>query len=255
MTAPPRIDLNCDVGEGCGHDAGIMPFVSSANVACGGHAGDDETMRATIRLARRHGVAIGAHPGHPDRAHGGRRPLPIGPAAAADLVLDQIARLAALAAGDLHHVKLHGALYHQAEEDVALADAIAAALARARPRLVVYGLAGGRLAAAARARGLAVADEAFLDRAYADGGGLVPRGAPGALLTDPALAAARAVALACTGQVRTIGGRDLAIRAATLCLHGDGADPVGTARAVREALAAAGVRIVAATGSTAPADG
>lgn len=248
MKAAMQVDLNCDVGEGAGHDAELMPLVSSANIACGGHAGDDDTMRATVALARRHGVAIGAHPGHPDRAHGGRRPQPISPAAAADLVLGQIERLAAVAGGGLHHVKLHGALYHQAEEDAALAAAIAAALGRAHPRLVVYALAGGRFAAAARACGLAVADEAFLDRAYVDSATLVPRDQPGALVTDPTAAAARAVELVRAGRVRSAGGRDLVIRAATLCLHGDGPNPLALAHAVRQSLAASGIEVTAAVG-------
>lgn len=243
-----QIDLNCDVGEGAGHDAALMPFVSSANIACGGHAGDDDTMRATVALARRHGVAIGAHPGHPDRLHAGRRPLPISPAAAADLVLEQIARLAAVAGGELHHVKLHGALYHQAESDAALATAVAAALGRAHPRLVVYALAGGRFAAAAWACGLAVADEAFVDRAYADAHALVPRDHPGALVTDPAAAATRAVELVRSGRVRCADGRDLVIRADTLCLHGDGANAVALAHAVRESLDAACIEVAAAVG-------
>ena len=250
-----RIDLNCDVGEGAGHDEALMPWISSANIACGGHAGDDDTMRATIALARRHGVAIGAHPGHDDRARAGRRAIAIGPAAAADLVLAQVGRLAALAGETLHHVKLHGALYHQAEADAALAAAIVAALGREHPRLVVYALAGGRFAAAARAHGLAVADEAFLDRAYTDSGALVPRGDPGALLHDPEAGAARAVEIASGGRVRSASGRDLAIRAATLCIHGDGRDPLGIARAVRLALDAAGIRVTAAAGSPAEARG
>jgi UPF0271 protein len=248
MKAAMQVDLNIDVGEGAGHDAALMSLVSSANIACGGHAGDDDTMRTTVALARRHGVAIGAHPGHRDRVHAGRRPLPISPAAAADLVLGQIERLAAVAGGGLHHVKLHGALYHQAEEDAALATAVAAALGRAHPRLAVYALAGGRFAAAARACGLAVADEAFLDRQYADTGALVPRDKPGALVTEPAAAAARAVELVRTGRVRAAGGRDLAIRADTLCIHGDGPSPLALAHAVRQSLAAAGIEVVAAVG-------
>ena len=240
-----RIDLNCDVGEGAGHDPALMTLVSSANIACGGHAGDDDTMRAAVALARRHGVAIGAHPGHQDRAHLGRRVMAISPAAAADLVLAQIGRLTAVAGEALHHVKLHGALYHQAEADAALAGALVAAIAAAQPRLVIYALAGGRFAAAARAGGLAVAEEAFLDRAYADSGALVSRGEPGALLADPAAAAARAVELVRDGRVRSAAGRDLTIRAATLCIHGDGPDPVGIARAVRRALDAAGIVVAA----------
>lgn len=237
------IDINADVGEGAGHDAAIVPLVSAVNIACGAHAGDAATMRETVALALRHGVAVGAHPGHADPAHGGRRPLPVAPAEAADLVAGQIAALEALAGEALVHVKLHGALYHQVADDRALAEAVAARLARSWPRLVVVAPAGSTLAAVARAHGLAVAEEAFIDRAYADDGRLVARSQPGAMLDDPAAAARQAVRLARDGRVRTLGGRDLAVWADTLCVHGDGPDPVGCLRAVRAALAAAGIDV------------
>jgi len=237
------IDINADVGEGAGHDAGIIPLVSSVNIACGAHAGDAATMHETVALALRHGVAIGAHPGHADPAHMGRRPLPVAPAEAAELVARQIAALEAIAGAALAHVKLHGALYHQVGDDAALAEAVAARLARSWPRLVVVAPANSVLATVVRAHGLSVAEEAFIDRAYGDDGRLVARSQPGAMLDDPAAAARQAVRLARAGRVRTVGGRDLAVRADTLCVHGDGPDPVGCLRAVRVALAAAGIDV------------
>lgn len=235
------IDLNCDLGEGGGHDAELMPLITSANIACGGHAGDRDTMRACVELARRHGVAIGGHPGHPDRAHLGRLAVPITPAAAARLVVEQLAALAAVAGSDLVHVKLHGGLYHQVAADAGLAAAVVAALATEWPRLVVFAPAGSLLVSAARAGGLAVAAEAFADRRYGDDGLLVPRSHAAALYGDPQEAAVQAVLIARHHHIRTIGGRQLDLRADTLCLHGDGPDPVGSAQAIRRALAAAGV--------------
>jgi len=240
---PLRIDLNCDLGEEAGHDAEIMPFISSANIACGGHAGDDEIMAATVALARHHGVAIGAHPGHADREHFGRREIQLGGRETAALVTAQIARLAAVAGPHLHHVKLHGGLYHQVSRDALLADAVAAAIAAHWPQLVIYALAGSPLADRGRTAGLLVAEEAFIDRAYALDGSLLPRSRAGATIKDPREAATRAVALATRGRVRAIDGGEIEIAADTLCIHGDGHDPVATARAAREALAAAGVTV------------
>ncbi|MEX0669722.1 MAG: 5-oxoprolinase subunit PxpA [Pirellulales bacterium] len=242
------IDMNCDLGEGLAHDAELMPLISSANIACGGHAGDTGTMTSAVTLARRHGVAIGAHPGHADREHFGRRERPLTPDAAAALVLGQIAALEAIAASDLHHVKLHGALYHQASRDDALAAAIAAALAKHSPGIIVYAFPESALAAEARAVGLAVAEEAFIDRAYLADGSLTPRSRPGAMIADPPAAAARARRLVREGRIETLDGNDLVLHANTLCIHGDGRDPVGIARAVRDALARDGVEIRAAAG-------
>ena len=235
------IDLNCDLGEGGGHDAAIMPLVTSVNIACGAHAGDDRTMRETVALAVRHGVAIGAHPGHDDRVHFGRRELPLEPAAAAALVARQVAALVALAGDAVHHVKLHGALYHQVGRDAALAAAVAARLAAEWPRLVVVAAAGSVLAAVAREHGLTVAEEAFLDRRYADAGTLLPRSLAGAMIDDPAWAAAQAVGIVRDGRIATAAGGSLAIRADTLCVHGDGPDPVACLQAARAALAALGI--------------
>ena len=242
---PICIDLNSDLGEGAGHDAEVMPLITSVNIACGAHAGDDSLMAATVALARRHAVAIGAHPGHADREHFGRREIAMGSAAAAALVTAQIARLAECAGPMLHHVKLHGGLYHQVSRDVADADAVATAIAARWPHLVLYALAGSVLAARARAAGLVVAEEAFIDRAYAVDGSLVPRSWPGGLIGEPSEAAARAVTLATRGRVRAIDGSEIRVTADTLCIHGDGPNPVATARAVRVALAAAGITVTA----------
>ncbi len=242
------IDLNCDVGEGAEHDAALIPLVSSANIAAGAHAGGGETLAATVRLALDHGVAIGAHPGHADRGTFGRRELPITPAAAATLVETQIAAVARCAGTALHHVKLHGGLYHQVGRDPALADAVAAMLAARWPHLVVYAAAGSTLVAAARAAGLAVAEEAFADRRYAPDGSLVPRAQPGGVIVDPATAAAQGVRLATSGRVETSDTSEISVAADTLCIHGDTPAAVAIAAALRAALGAAGVAIRAATG-------
>lgn len=238
-----HVDLNADVGEGVTTDALLMPLVSSANVCAGVHAGDAMLMAETVRLAVRHGVAVGAHPGHPDRGHFGRRPLPVSPAEAAALVDGQIAAVAAIAGGALHHVKLHGGLYHQVGGDPALAAAVAGMLAARWSRLVVYAASGSVLARVARERGLAVAREAFIDRGYLADGTLVPREKAGAAIDDPGAAAARGVRMVVEGVVQTAAGKEIAIEADTLCIHGDGPRAVEIATAVREALAAAGVAV------------
>jgi len=248
------IDLNCDLGEGGRADEALMPLITSANIACGGHAGDEATMRATLRLARRYGVGAGAHPGHEDPAHFGRRELPVTPAAAAELVVRQTERLRRLAAGEgtqLTHVKLHGALYNQASRDPALAAAVVRALAADFPGLPLIALAGSVLEATARGGlGAPVHAEAFADRAYEAGGSLRARGLPGALLRDAAAAERQVLQILRSGRVATWDGRETPLRAETVCLHGDGADPVGFARWLRAALAAAGVAI---QGFTSPA--
>jgi len=237
------VDLNCDLGEGGPHDAALMPLASSANIACGGHAGDDATMAAAVTLARRQGVAIGAHPGHADRQHFGRRELPITPHAAAMLVLEQVERLAAVAGEPPRHVKLHGGLYHQVARDDELARAVAAALTARWPGMILFAPAGSRLIEVARGLGLSVGAEAFIDRAYAADGTLVPRSQPGAVIVEPHAAAERAVRLVQDGRMMASDGSDVVIRADTLCIHGDGTDPTSLAVAVREALAAAGITV------------
>lgn len=245
MTRRPRrtIDLNCDLGEGGPHDADLMPLVSSANIACGGHAGDTGSMAAAVALARRHGVAIGAHPGHADREHFGRRELPITPDEAAALVIDQAAAFEAVAGEPPRHLKLHGGLYHQAGCDEAIGEAIVRAIVARWPRMMLVAFAGSPLVAVARRHGLIVAEEAFLDRAYAADGSLVPRSQPGAMIDDPQVAATRAVRLVREGFIEAIDGRRLPITADTLCIHGDGATSLAIARAVREAFDRAGIQV------------
>lgn len=205
-------------------------------------------MAATVALARRHGVAIGAHPGHFDREHFGRRELPITPAGLEALLNSQVAALVA-AIGELpHHVKLHGGLYHQVGRDRDLAAAFVATMKGRFPETTIIAAAGSQLVEVARERGQPVACEAFLDRAYRPDSGLVPRSEPGAVIADAGQAAARAVRLARDGVVEASDGTLLELWPDTLCLHGDGPDPVECARAVREALTAAGVAIKAGPG-------
>lgn len=234
------IDLNCDLGESfgsysLGNDAAIMPFITSANIACGLHAGDPLVMQATVRLAKEHGVQIGAHPGWPDLQGFGRREMKIDPAEAEALVLYQIGALAAFVRAEgleLRHVKPHGALYNQAAKDAALAEAVARAVKRFSVDLILVGLAGCGLLAAGRAIGLRVAGEAFPDRGYNSDGTLMSRNLPGALLKDPQAIAANAIRLARDG----IRFGDQTVIPDTLCLHGDHPQAVENARLVHQAL-------------------
>ncbi len=240
-----RIDLNCDLGEGVGSDEAILPFITSANVACGLHAGTPTTMRRTVDAALRLGVAVGAHPGFPDPEHFGRRPLQFPPAEIRDLVLYQISALDGFVkgAGRLSHVKAHGALYTMAAGDPSLADAIAQAVRAYDPALVLFGPAGSELARAAGRAGVAFAAEAFADRAYRRDATLVPRTEPGALIDDVERAVAQGLRIVTAGTVRSTDGTDIPLEADTLCLHGDGAQAVPLARGLRQRLEATGVRI------------
>lgn len=246
-----RIDLNCDLGESfgawrMGADEAVMPHVSSANVACGFHAGDPDTMRRTVELARDAGVAIGAHVALPDLQGFGRREMRIMPAEAHAMTLYQVGALAAFAraAGTfLRHVKPHGALYNMAARDARLADAIAAAIRDFDPLLVLVGLAGSELPRAGERHGLAVAHEAFADRRYRADGSLVPRHEAGAVIDDVEASLAQALAIARGGEIAAQDGAALRLRADTLCVHGDHADAPLRARLLHGALSAAGVRI------------
>jgi UPF0271 protein len=245
-----RIDFNCDLGEGCGDDAAILPMVSSASIACGGHAGDDATMRATLRLCRAHGVVAGAHPSFEDREHFGRRALPLPAADIARAVKAQIERLAAIAAGEgmrLVHVKPHGALYNVAADDREVADAIAATVKAFDPSLVLFGLSGSALTDAGTAHGLRVAHEVFAERGYDRRGRLLPRGSDGAVIESLDAAIVQVRRLATRGEVVAHDGSVVALRADTLCLHGDRSDAAQFARAVRAALEADGVAIAPVT--------
>ena len=238
-----RIDFNCDLGEGSGHDVDLMPLITSANIACGAHAGDRESMIATVELARRHAVGIGAHPGYADATHFGRLEQAVSPGEAASLVTEQVARLAEIAGEALRHVKLHGALYNQVAREPGLAHAVAAELSARWPRLIVFALAGSVFARVARERGLRVAEEVFADRRYRADGTLTPRGEPGAVITDEAASAAQVLDLVRDGRVRAGSGTMVPIRADTLCLHGDGPDPVTVARRLRRELASVGIEV------------
>ena len=240
----PRIDLNCDLGEGAGHDAELMGLITSANIACGGHAGDEDTMRETCLLAWQHGVAIGAHPGFEDRENFGRREMPVTPKQVADLVFAQTRILQEIAVGcggRVLHVKLHGALYNMAARDPALARAVAEGAREADPRLTLFALAGSHLIAAAQACGLKVASEVFADRTYQPDGTLTPRTRSNAMIEDEVLAVAQALRIIRDGQVRSMGGASIAVHADTVCLHGDGAHAVAFAHRLNRELAAAGI--------------
>ena len=237
-----NIDLNCDLGESSGSDAAIMPYISSANVACGFHAGNPSVMQATVRLAKQYGVAVGAHPGWPELEGFGRREMSFSVEEVEALVLYQMGALAAIARAEgveLRHVKPHGALYNQAAVNAVLAEAVAGAVKRFRRDLVLVGLAGSSLVERARGIGLSVASEAFPDRVYHPDGTLMSRSLPGAVLHDPAAVAENAVRLATEG-IR-FGGN--VVFPDTLCLHGDNETAAENARLVREALAAAGIAV------------
>lgn len=241
-----RIDLNCDLGEGVGSDEQILPLVTSANIACGFHAGGPAVMRRTVDAALKADVAIGAHPGFADFAGFGRRNVDVSPEDAFELVLYQIGALTGFvtaAGGRLAHVKPHGALYNMAAEDAALADAIARAVKAADPALILFGLPKSELVKAGARAGIPTAREAFADRTYQRHGTLTPRSEANALITDVQQAAAQAVRIATEGKVRTSDGTDIEIQADTICLHGDGVHAVELASEIRRCLLAAGVTV------------
>lgn len=246
---PFRIDLNADVGEGFA-DHELIPLVSSANLACGAHAGDEITMRETVRLAVRHGVALGAHPGFPDREGFGRQVSTTDAAAIQQLVLEQVMRLARIADQEgavIRHVKPHGALYNLAARDPSVSTAVVLACLRAgselRTRLTLFGLAKSPGLEAARELGIPTVAEGFADRGYLSDGTLAPRGTAGALIEDPELAGDRAVRLVLDRRISALDGSDLEQIVETICVHGDTPRAAEIARSVRAALVSAGVSI------------
>ena len=242
------IDLNADVGEGYGQDAALMPLISSANIACGGHIGDADSMREAVALAIEHGVAIGAHPSFPDREHFGRQEMHLGARELHECIVEQIEALASVAAAAgarLRHVKPHGALYNMAARDAELAATIADAIRSVDPTLMVFGLAGSALVKAVDQIGLRGVGEAFADRAYRPDGSLLPRDQPGSVLHDEALVTARAVGMVRDGSVLAVDNRRIAIQADTICLHGDTSGADVMARRIRDAFAAAGITVSA----------
>ena len=243
------MDLNCDMGEmpdavRDGTQDALMASVTSVNVACGGHAGDPDTMEATIRQALRHGVRVGAHPGYPDRARFGRVEVPMTGEQVAVAVHQQIetlARIAQRCGATIGHVKPHGALYNLAARDIAVAGAFADGVARWRRDAILVGLAGSVMLEAFAQRGFRTAAEAFADRTYEPDGRLRSRSLPGALIEDPGRAAAQALQIALHGRAVASDGRDIAIDAQTICIHGDTPGCVAIASAVAAALREAGV--------------
>jgi UPF0271 protein len=258
-----RIDLNCDVGESAeaerlAVEERIVPHVTSVNIACGVHAGNPEVMRHTVRLARHHRLSVGAHPGFADAEGMGRRNLTLPSDEVENLVAYQVGALVGIATLEevrLTHVKPHGALYTMAAKDRPLAEAIVRAVAATDRRLVLYGLAGSCLVEAAREAGLAVAEEAFADRAYAPDGTLVPRDQPGSLIQDEQGVIEQVLRIVREGVVRSFDGRDLPLRADTICLHSDtpGADRL--ARLIRRSLDEVGVLVTAVSSGGTSSDG
>jgi 5-oxoprolinase (ATP-hydrolysing) subunit A len=251
------VDLNADLGESYGHwtlgdDAALVPHLTSANLACGFHAGDFRVMEATVALCRDAGVAVGAQPGYPDLLGFGRRPSPFAPDEVESLVRYQVGALEAFcrAAGvELRHVKPHGALYNAAAADPALAAAVARATARFSRDLLLFGLASSEpMASAAADAGLRFVPEAFADRAYLADGSLQPRSEDGSVIDDPEVAAERAVEIA-AGAVTAVDGSRVSVRAESICCHGDTPGAVAIAAAVRAALDRAGIAVAAPAGA------
>ncbi len=245
--AAVRVDLNADVGEVPGLDLpSLFQSITSANIACGVHAGDPAAMRACVRAAAARGVAVGAHPGFWDREGFGRREGAADPGETGALVLYQLGALGAIARAEgvaLRHVKPHGAMYNMSTIDAGLADAIAGAIAVYDPTLILLGLPGSELLAAGRRRGLRVAAEGFADCTYQPDGRLVPRAAAGALIVDPRAAAEQGVRLARDGLVVARGGALVSAPVETICVHGDTPGAAAIAAALREALERAGVAV------------
>jgi len=250
------LDLNCDMGEGfgaweMGDDAALLDHVTSANIACGFHAGDPGTIHRTVKLAIDKGVAVGAHPSLPDLQGFGRRSIAVTPSEAYDMVLYQIGAVAGFArslGGRLSHVKPHGALYNMAARDGSLARAIARAVKDFDSRLVLFGLAGSELVRAGHETGLKVANEVFADRTYQSDGSLTPRSQPNAVIHDVGASIAQVRRMVGEGKVTSIQGADVEVVADTLCIHGDEPTAVEFARRIRRALADGGIRVAPVAG-------
>jgi UPF0271 protein len=233
------IDLNCDVGEGMSNDEQLMPFISSTNIACGYHAGDEDTMKRTVERALQHGVAIGAHPGFSDRDHFGRRELNLNEAEFYHLVLDQIFILKKITDAfetKIHHVKPHGAMYNMAARNIYLAQAIAKAVKDVDSNLILYGLSGSFLISEAEKLELKTASEVFADRTYEDDGSLTSRSLPNALIEDNRKCISQVLQMIDQQTVTSVNGREVPIVAQTICLHGDGEHAMEFAKLIYQSL-------------------
>jgi 5-oxoprolinase (ATP-hydrolysing) subunit A len=247
------IDLNCDMGESygawkMGADAEVMPYITSANVACGFHAGDPATIRRTVQLAVDRGVAVGAHPSLPDLMGFGRRAMRISPQDMYDLVVYQAGAVEAFAraAGvKLHHVKCHGSLYNMAATDEGLSEAMARAVKDLGSRVILYALSGSKSLEAGKKSGIRVLGEVFADRGYSDDGTLAPRDKPGGMIVDQAASAKQALAMIEQGYVTSLSGKRVAVAADTMCLHGDQPGAVAFAQHLRKTFSEKGITVAA----------
>jgi 5-oxoprolinase (ATP-hydrolysing) subunit A len=247
------VDLNCDLGESfglyhMGNDEQMMPYITSANIACGFHAGDPSVMRKTVQLCLKHQVAIGAHPGLPDLVGFGRREMAVSPEEVYDMVVYQTGALQAFAqaeGGTLHHVKPHGALYNMAAVNINLAEAIAEAVYKVKPEAFLYGLAGSELIKAGIRLGLQTASEVFADRTYQQDGTLTSRKLPHALIADHEEAVQQVIRMIKEGKVTSQQGKDVGIQPDTVCLHGDGLHALEFASHIRAALLHEGIAVKA----------
>ena len=233
------IDLNCDMGEGLNTDAKIMPYISSANIACGYHAGDETIMKQTISLAIQHNVAIGAHPGFADKANFGRTEMQLPLNEVYQLITEQVLLLQNIAASlgtKLNHVKPHGALYNMSARDPLLANTIAKAVYKIDPKLVLFGLSGSHSITEAKKAGLVTASEVFADRTYTDTGSLTPRTQPNALIVSGDAALLQVVKMIAQKIVTSVSGKEVAIIAETVCIHGDGIHAVSFAKTIYQSL-------------------
>ena len=247
-----KIDLNCDLGESFGAyklglDDQVLPYISSANVACGFHASDPVVMDKTVALAKDAGVAVGAHPGYPDLQGFGRRNMTIPPREVKAMVMYQIGALQAFCTArglKLQHVKPHGALYNMAGKDEALAMAVCETIQAVDDSLILLGLSGSKMLEAADKIGLRSAREVFADRAYEEDGSLVARTKPGAMITDEDEAVARVIRMIREGKVTAVTGKDIPIRADSVCVHGDSPKALAFVQKIRAALTAEQIQIV-----------
>lgn len=240
------VDLNCDMAEGVGNEAELMPWISSANVACGYHAGSDEEMRRTIELCLRHGVAVGAHPSFPDRESFGRTNMNLPLEQVYQIVIDQlhiIKKIASSLGAELHHVKPHGALYNMAAKDAILSNAIAKAVRDFDAKLVFYGLSQSVMIDEAKKLNLKTAYEVFADRTYQSDGSLTPRAQPNALIADESQALHQAIRFVRENKVNSVSGEEISVKADTICLHGDGAHAVAFAQLIHNRLTKEEIKI------------
>ncbi len=236
------IDLNCDLGEGMPNDANLMTLISSANIACGGHAGDEDSMKYTVELAIKHHVAIGAHPSYPDQENFGRKDLidlSIRREELTEIIIEQVNRLKTIChefGTSIHHIKPHGALYNRAAKDKEISSFVCKAILQIDPSLILYGLSGSQMKNEADVCNIKFASEVFADRTYQEDGSLTSRDNPHALIENEELALNQVIQMIKTGTVQSLNGKTIPIQAETICLHGDGIRAVQFARLISERL-------------------